>query len=61
MIGIIAGEGNLPKVLIKKLNDKKLKFIVIDLIKKKKFKKNFYNLNISQFSKIISILKDYKC
>ena len=36
MIGIIAGEGNLPKVLIKKLNDKKLKFIVIDLIKKKK-------------------------
>ena len=24
MIGIIAGEGNLPKVLIKKLSDKKL-------------------------------------
>jgi UDP-2,3-diacylglucosamine hydrolase len=61
MIGIIAGEGNLPKVLIKKLNDKKLKFIVINLINKKKFKKNFYNLNISQFSKIISILKSNKC
>ena len=61
MIGIIAGEGNLPKVLIKKLNTKKLKFIVINVINKKKFKKNFYNLNISQFSKIISILKVNKC
>ena len=53
MIGIIAGEGNLPKVLIKKLNDKKLKFIVIDLINKKILKKISTILTFLNFLKLL--------
>jgi len=41
MIGIISGDGELPKILIKKLILRKIKFVVINLSKKKKifFKK----------------------
>ena len=35
MIGLLIGDGNLPKVLIKKLEQKKTKFIAINLSKKK--------------------------
>ena len=57
MIGLLIGDGNLPKVLIKKLEQKKIKFIAINLTKKKISKNFFYNLNISQFSKIVETLK----
>ena len=57
MIGLLIGDGNLPKVLIKKLEQKKTKFIVINLSKKKISKNFFYNFNISQFSKIAETLK----
>ena len=46
MIGLLIGDGNLPKVLIKKLEQKKIKFIAINLSKKKIYKNFFYNLNI---------------
>ena len=42
MIGIIAGDGDLPKLLVKKLNKKKISFIYINLRPKKILKKNFY-------------------
>ena len=61
MIGIISGDGELPKILIKKLILRKIKFVVINLSKKKKIKKNFFNYKISQFSKIVNILKNNKC
>ena len=61
MIGLLIGDGNLPKVLIKKLKQKKTKFIVINLSKKKISKNFFYNFNISQFSKIVETLKKNKC
>jgi len=61
MIGVISGEGSLPKVLIKNFSKKKIKFIVINLGKIRIIKKNFYNLNISQFSEILKILKDTNC
>lgn len=61
MIGIISGEGSLPKVLINNFNKHNIKFLVINLSKIKILKKNFYNLNISQFSKILKILKDNNC
>ena len=35
MIGLLTGDGNLPKVLIKKLEQKKTKFVAINLSKKK--------------------------
>ena len=39
MIGVIAGDGSLPKLIIKKLQSKKFNYIVINLSKKKKKKK----------------------
>ena len=61
MIGLLIGDGNLPKVLIKRLEQKKIKFIAINLSKKKIFKNFFYNFNISQFSKIVETLKVNNC
>jgi len=40
MIGVIAGEGMLPKLIAKKFKEKKIKYILINLSKKKKIKKN---------------------
>ena len=57
MIGLLIGDGNLPKVLINKLEQKKTRFIAINLSKKKISKNFFYNFNISQFSKIVETLK----
>ena len=61
MIGLLIGDGNLPKVLINKLEQKKTRFIAINLSKKKISKNFFYNFNISQFSKIVETLKKNKC
>ena len=61
MIGLLIGDGNLPKVLIKKLEQKKTRFIAINLSKKKISKNFFYNFNISQFSKIVETLKKNNC
>ena len=48
MIGIIAGDGSLPKLIVKKLKNKKFKHVVINL-SKKKIKKN-YVFAITQIS-----------
>lgn len=62
MIAVIAGEGNLPKIIIKKFNQKKINFCIINLSKKKIIKrKNIYNLNITEISKILNLLKKNKC
>ena len=58
MIGLIFGETEFPKYIYKRIKGKK-KFLIIDLTKKKVFKKdkNSYSVSIGQFGKIISILK----
>ena len=61
IIGILAGDGNLPKIVINQLQKKKLNFIVINLSSKKKNKKDHFNLNISQVSKILDLLKKKEC
>jgi len=61
MIGVIAGEGMLPKLIAKKFKEKKIKYILINLSKKKKIRKNYYNFTITQISSIISILKKNYC
>jgi DUF1009 family protein len=61
MIGIIAGEGSLPKVLINNFLLKKKKVLVINLSKKKIKKKNFFNFKITELSKIIKTLKTHNC
>ena len=63
MIGLIFGETNFPQQILKKLKKKKIKYLIIDLTSKKKFKKNkhAYTVSIGQFGKIIKILKDNRC
>ena len=63
MIGLIFGETSFPVEILKKIKKKKLKYLIIDLSKSKKFKKdkNSHNVSIGQFGKIISILKQNKC
>ena len=61
MIGIIAGDGDLPKLLVKKLNKKKISFIYINLQPKKILKTNFYNYNIFEISNILKALNVNNC
>ncbi len=62
MIGLIFGETDFPKYILKKIK-KKYKYLIIDLSKKKIFKKdkNCFSVSIGQFGKIISILKSKNC
>ncbi len=62
MIGLIFGEHDFPKYIYKKIKDKK-KYLIIDLTRKKLFKKdkNSFSVSIGQFGKIISILKKNNC
>ena len=62
MIGLIFGETDFPKQILKKIK-KKEKYLIIDLTKTNVFKKdrNSYPVSIGQFGKIINILKKYNC
>ena len=63
MIGLIFGETNFPIQILKRIKTRHLKYLIIDLTKRKKFKKNKYSHSVSlgQFGRIIKILKDNKC
>jgi len=63
MIGLIFGDTNFPTEILKKIKKKNFKYLIIDLSKSKKFKKdkNSYTISIGQFGKIIKILKENKC
>ena len=63
MLGLIFGETNFPIEILKKIEKKDLKYLIIDLTKKKNFKKdkNSYAVSIGQFGKIIKIFKKNKC
>ena len=62
MIGLIFGDTDFPKYILKKIK-KKHRYLIIDLTKKKIFKrdKNSYSVSIGQFGKILSILKSKNC
>ena len=62
MIGLIFGETDFPKQILKKVKSRK-KYLIIDLTKSKTFKKdkNSYSVALGQFGKIIRILKENKC
>ncbi len=63
MIGLIFGDTSFPIEILKKIKKRKLKYLIIDLTKSKKFKKEkkSYSLSIGQFGKIIDILKKNNC
>ena len=62
MIGLIFGETNFPNEILKKIKKRKLKYLIIDLTKSRKFKRdrNSHAVSIGQFGKIIKILKQNK-
>ena len=63
MIGLIFGETLFPFEILKKIKSKNLRYLIIDLTKGRKFKKNKYSHSVSlgQFGRIIKILKNNKC
>ena len=63
MIGLIFGDTNFPIEILKKVRKKKLNYLIIDISKSKKFKKDkkSYSVSIGEFGKIINILKDNNC
>ena len=63
MIGLVLGETQLGNLIINKLKLLKKRFLIIDISKKKIFKKNknFFPLSIGQLGKAISILKKQGC
>ena len=63
MIGLIFGDTDFPKEILKNIKKKKIEYLIIDLSKSKKFKKykKTYSVGIGQFGKIIKILKENNC
>ena len=63
MIGLIFGDTEFPKEILKTVKKRKIKYLIIDLSKSKKFKndRKSYSVSIGQFGKIINILKENKC
>ena len=63
MIGLIFGETDFPNEILKRVKIKKINYLIIDLSKSKKFKrdKKSYSVSIGQFGKIINILKENNC
>ncbi len=63
MIGLIFGDTDFPNKILKTIKRRKIKYLIIDLSKSKKFKKDnkSYSVSIGQFGKIINILKENNC
>src|SRR5210317_1716410 len=63
MIGLIFGDTDFPKEILRTIKRKRINYLIIDLSNKKKFKKDkkSYSVSIGQFGKIIKILKDNNC
>ena len=63
MIGLIFGETNFPVQILKSIKRRHLKYLIVDLTKKREFKKDRYSrtVSIGQLGKIIKIFKENKC
>jgi len=63
MIGLIFGDTDFPQEILKTIKKRKIKYLIIDLSKSRKFKQDgkSYSISIGQFGKIINILNENKC
>jgi len=63
MIGLFFGDTEFPKKILHKVKERKDKYIIIDLSKKKFFRKNPHSqsFGIGQFGKIFKFLLENKC
>ena len=59
MIGLIFGETNFPKEILKKIKKRRARYLIIDLTKSKTFRKDrhSYNVSIGQFGKLLEFKK----
>ena len=63
MIGLFFGDTEFPKKILHRVKERKDKYIIIDLSKKKFFRKNPHSqsFSIGQFGKIFKFLSENKC
>ena len=63
MIGLFFGDTEFPKKILLKLKKENKKYVIIDLSKKKFFKKNPHSrsFGIGQFGKVFKFLSENKC
>ena len=63
MIGLFLGSTDFPKLILDKIRKNKKKYFIIDLTPNNEFKKdqNSNFINIGQFGKILSVIKEKKC
>ncbi|MFL2888653.1 MAG: UDP-2,3-diacylglucosamine diphosphatase LpxI domain-containing protein [Candidatus Pelagibacter sp.] len=63
MIGLFFGDTDFPNIILNTIKKQKIKYLIIDLSKSRKFKKdkNSFSVSIGQFGKIIDILKKNNC
>tara|TARA_Y100000816_G_C26055654_1_gene553937 strand:+ start:445 stop:1239 length:795 start_codon:yes stop_codon:yes gene_type:complete len=63
MIGLFFGDTDFPNIILNNIKKQKIKYLIIDLSKSRKFRKdkNSYPVSMGQFGKIINILKENNC
>ena len=63
MIGLIFGDTDFPREILKTIKKRKIRYLIIDLSKSKKFNKDnkSHSVSIGQFGKILNILKENNC
>jgi len=63
MIGLFFGDTDFPNIILNTIKKKKIKYLIIDLSKSRKYKKdkNSHSVSIGQFGKIINILRENNC
>ena len=63
MIGLLFGDTDFPKLILKKLKKTKKKYLILDLSRKNIFKKDSksFRVNIGKFGSILKLLRENKC
>ncbi len=63
MIGLFLGKTDFPKKILNTLKKREIKYFIIDLTKKKIFKKdkNSYSVNIGKFGQILDLINKKNC
>ncbi len=63
MIGLLFGDTDFPKLILKKIKKRKKKYLIIDLSNKNIFRKdsNSFRISIGQFGAIIKLLRKKNC
>ncbi|MDC3152033.1 UDP-2,3-diacylglucosamine diphosphatase LpxI [Candidatus Pelagibacter sp.] len=63
MIGLIFGDADFPKLILKKIKKINKKYLILDLSRKNIFKKDSksFKVDIGKFASILKLLREHKC